>query len=197
LHRSGASLLADLSADAVLFGPGFQDEQESCRLVEALLPQFAQATVVLDALAMSVVPRGAAREQALLLTPHAGEMAHLTGLAKEAVLADPARAAVQASRDWNAVVALKGASTWICSPCGEAWLHEGGDIGLATSGSGDALAGIIVGLAARGASVEQAAAWGVALHAKAGALLAGRQGRLGYLAREISAEIPALMQVLG
>jgi NAD(P)H-hydrate repair Nnr-like enzyme with NAD(P)H-hydrate dehydratase domain len=64
---------------------------------------------------------------------------------------------------------------------------------LATSGSGDILAGLIAGLAARGTPLEQAAVWGVALHARAGEQLAARMGGLGFLARELAAEIPHLM----
>jgi NAD(P)H-hydrate repair Nnr-like enzyme with NAD(P)H-hydrate dehydratase domain len=58
------------------------------------------------------------------------------------------------------------------------------------------LAGIITGLIARGAPLEQAAAWGVALHARAGDRLAQRIGPFGYLARELPGEIPALMAML-
>jgi ADP-dependent NAD(P)H-hydrate dehydratase len=93
-------------------------------------------------------------------------------------------------------VALNGATTVIAAPGGALWQHQGGNIGLAISGSGDTLAGIIAGLAARGATLEQAAAWGVALHASAGEQLSLRFGVLGYLAREISAEVPALLRTL-
>ena len=96
----------------------------------------------------------------------------------------------------NAVVALKGAATVIATPDGQCWSHEGGNVGLAISGSGDTLAGIITGLAARGAPLEQACAWGIALHALAGEQLALRFGLLGYLAREIPAEVPALLRHL-
>jgi ADP-dependent NAD(P)H-hydrate dehydratase len=65
---------------------------------------------------------------------------------------------------------------------------------LGVSGSGDTLAGIIVGLSARGATLAQAAAWGVVLHARAGIRLEAQFGRLGYLAREIAGQIPRLMQ---
>ena len=58
------------------------------------------------------------------------------------------------------------------------------------------LAGLIAGLLARGASLRQAAAFGVALHAKAGEILVRRHGRLGFLARELAAEVPTLMQML-
>ncbi|MGZ9076198.1 MAG: NAD(P)H-hydrate dehydratase, partial [Burkholderiaceae bacterium] len=67
---------------------------------------------------------------------------------------------------------------------------------LAISGSGDVLAGLIAGLASRGAPAAQAAVWGVALHARAGEQLAARSGPLGYLARDLSAEVPTLMATL-
>jgi ADP-dependent NAD(P)H-hydrate dehydratase len=195
--------LAD-KVNAILIGPGMQDEPATAALVRALLPRLDDTAVVLDACAMGIVlqpdlagARAAFRfERPVILTPHAGEMAHLTGKDKAAILADPDRHAAAAARGWNAVVVLKGARTVIGAPDGTLWQHEGGNIGLAISGSGDALAGIILGLAARGASLEQAACWGVALHARAGEKLAERYGVLGYLAREISDEIPALMEAL-
>lgn len=194
----GAARLVPFAAraDAVLIGPGMLDEPASRAFVRALLPALVplRTAVILDAMAMSVVIGQPRFERPVLLTPHAGEMAHLTGIAKEDILADPLQAAQEAAVLWNAVVALKGARTVIAAPDGRWWQHEGGNVGLATSGSGDTLAGIITGLAARGASLEQACAWGVALHAAAGVALAKRFGTLGYLARELSPEIPALMQ---
>ena len=184
-------------ADAVLVGPGLLDEDESCRFVQALLPLCGKAATILDALAMSVVRQQTRFEHPVLLTPHAGEMAHLSGAAKDDVAAEPQRHAAVAARRWNAVIALKGGRTHVAAPDGKAWLHVGGHTGLATSGSGDVLAGIVAGLAARGAPREQAVVWGVALHGRAGRELAGRCGPLGYLARELPAEIPNLMHALG
>jgi hydroxyethylthiazole kinase-like uncharacterized protein yjeF len=174
------------------------DTQASCELMRHLLPLFADCRLILDACAMQVVrkPPHFRFEQPVLLTPHAGELAQLMGLSKEVVLADPHACAVDAARRWNAIVALKGALTVIAMPDGRAWTHTGGNVGLAISGSGDTLAGIITGLAARGALLEQACAWGIALHALAGEQLALRFGILGYLAREIPAEIPALLRNL-
>ena len=179
-----------------------QDETATAVLVRALLPRLEGAAVVLDACAMGIIrkPEHGAEQapfrfaQAVIVTPHAGEMAHLTGLDKQAIGDDADATAAQAARDWNAVVALKGARTVICAPDGGMWQHEGGNVGLASSGSGDVLAGIIAGLAARGASLAQATCWGVALHARAGERLAQRMGLLGYLARELPDEIPALLE---
>jgi hydroxyethylthiazole kinase-like uncharacterized protein yjeF len=193
--------LAD-KISAILIGPGMRDEAATARLVHALLPRLdgTDTNVLLDAEAMGAVlhpPTGNPPFRfnvPVLLTPHAGEMAHLTGIAKDEIGAAPDRHAAEAAQDWNAVVALKGARTVIAAPGGERWQHEGGNVGLATSGSGDVLAGIIAGLAARGAGLAQAAAWGVALHARAGERLAERFGRLGYLARELCDVIPALLE---
>jgi ADP-dependent NAD(P)H-hydrate dehydratase len=201
--------LAD-KVNAILIGPGMQDEAATAALVRALLPRLcgSDVSVVLDACAMGILlspdedkddeeDRGEAPfrfAQPVIVTPHAGEMAHLTGERKEDICAEPDRHAAQAARRWNAVVALKGARTLVIAPDGARWQHEGGNVGLAISGSGDTLAGIVAGLAARGASLTQAACWGVALHARAGEQLAERFGMLGYLAREIPNEIPALME---
>jgi len=193
--------------DAVLIGPGMRDEPGTAELVHALLPRF-EATgtaVVLDACAMGALLHPPAQwpagmpwrfERPVILTPHAGEMAHLTGIAKDEIVNAPDPRALEAARAWNAVIALKGARTVIATPDGTLYQHEGGNVGLAISGSGDVLAGVIAGLAARGAPLDQAVCWGVALHARAGEVLAQRMGTLGYLAREISQEIPALLEHL-
>ncbi|MGV3741470.1 MAG: NAD(P)H-hydrate dehydratase [Burkholderiaceae bacterium] len=206
-------------ADAILIGPGMQNEQAACALVENALGQIDAAKLILDASAMGLVcvpdesgkhahgiERGKATSGAggflhryaaqVLLTPHAGEMARLTGREKEHIASEPAALALDAAKRWNATIALKGGCTYIAAPDGRLWQHEGGNIGLAVSGSGDTLAGIIVGLAARGATLEQACVWGVRLHARAGEYLAERSGPLGYLIRDLSAHIPMLMHRL-
>lgn len=192
--------LAD-KVNAVLIGPGMKDEAATAVLVRALLPRLdgSDTSVVLDACAMGVILHAGSQAPfrftvPVILTPHAGEMAHLSGRRKEEIAADPDSAALDAARAWNALVVLKGARTVLAAPDGAHWQHEGGNVGLAISGSGDTLAGIIAGLAARGASLAQASCWGVALHARAGDALAERFGVLGYLARELADAVPALMQ---
>jgi hydroxyethylthiazole kinase-like uncharacterized protein yjeF len=184
---------------AVLVGPGMQPEGAVGRFVLALLPRLPTTPLLLDAAAMDALrqaPSLLPLRQPVVLTPHAGEMAHLTGHPKDAIGDEPAVVAERAARQWGATVALKGAETWIAQPDGRRWRHTRGNVGLATSGSGDVLAGLIVGLLARGAPPEQAAAWGVSLHARAGERLAARLGPLGYLARELAGEVPRLMAEL-
>lgn len=190
------------SAQSVLIGPGMIGESAIMSLLKKLLPDIEGPTLVLDAGALGCVEEDERCLHALngrvVLTPHAGEMAMMLGTDKEGVLLDALATARRAARSLRAVIALKGAETFIVGPSGEeAYCNRTGNVGLATSGSGDTLSGIIAGLAARGATPLQAAAWGVHLHGRAGDRLARRMGRLGFLARELLAEVPALMSELG
>jgi hydroxyethylthiazole kinase-like uncharacterized protein yjeF len=181
---------------AVVIGPGLIDREATEGLVARLVPHL-QATVVLDAVAQAAVGadpdllRG--RATGAIVTPHATEMVALLGGAEDEVGADPAASALGAARRLAVVVVLKGATTHVAGPSGARYRNRTGNVGLATSGSGDVLAGIVAGLAARGADPLQAAVWGVYLHGRAGDRLAGRVAPLGFLARELPAEIPPLL----
>lgn len=198
LAASAAAQLAGRrgAVDALLVGPGLVEGAATTRFVFRLLAIFDAIPVILDAAAMDVAMHGEPFGQPVLLTPHCGEMAHLTGHAKEMLAGTAAEAAAHYAAQWQAVVALKGGITWIAEPGCPPWRHAGGHPGLATSGSGDVLAGLIAGLAARGAPLAQACAWGVVAHGLAGARLADRIGPLGYLARELLLEIPSVLAEL-
>jgi ADP-dependent NAD(P)H-hydrate dehydratase len=188
-------------AQAVCIGPGMIEDAAVARFTEAALKHCRDVALVMDAGALCCLARSRRHLQAFggraVITPNADEMADIFGEDKEALLRDPAAAALRAATELRAVVVLKGRATFIASPEGKLYENRAGNVGLATSGSGDVLAGVIAGLAARGAEALTAAAWGVYLHARAGERLAGRVGPLGYLARELPAEIPALMSELG
>ncbi len=201
IHRRAAALLAEraASADAVVVGPGMIDEGSTISLLEAFFQRLGRGPVlVLDAGAVSTLNGNgillAPHEGRLVLTPHAGEMAALLGENKQSVLDNPLAIALAAASAYRSVALLKGAETLIARPDGKAWRYTGGDIGLATSGSGDVLAGIIGGLAARGADATTAALWGVYLHGEAGNVVGARHGQIGFLARELSPELPSLME---
>jgi ADP-dependent NAD(P)H-hydrate dehydratase len=202
IAASAASKIAEQAegAQAVLIGPGMIDEIAIARLMKSLLPRIERATLILDAGALMFLdlnPRSLhTLKGRLVITPHAGEMASIRGIDKLEVTSEPDRIAREAANDLRAVVALKGGETFIAAPDVNIYCNRAGNIGLATSGSGDTLSGIIAGLAARGAEPLQAAIWGVYLHACAGDRLAKRMGRLGFLARELLAEIPRLMSEL-
>jgi ADP-dependent NAD(P)H-hydrate dehydratase len=183
--------------DVVLLGPGMMGSDASSRLTRRLLELASDSCFVLDAAALHELDdcRDMLRSRAgrIVLTPHAGEMASLLDVERDMVLADPLAAAQDAVTRLQAVVAMKGGCTFIADPQGRAWSCDHGNVGLATSGSGDTLAGIIAGLLARGAAPTEATLWGVYLHAEAGMRLARTRGPIGYLARELLAEIPGIM----
>ena len=183
-------------ADAVLIGPGLMDATAARAFARRAVKRTTRAAFILDALATELIIDVRRFERPVLLTPHLAEMARLMGLPVEQIAGDPERHAREAATRWNAVVALKGPSTFVATPDGGCWCHVSTHVGLATSGSSDALAGIIAGLVTRGAPLAQAAAWGVALHSRAGRALAERVGPIGYLASELAAEVPRLMQRL-
>lgn len=185
------------ASDAVLAGPGMAEEADTDVLVTALVRGAGDAAIVLDAgalVALRTTPdltRPLARPA--IITPHAGEMAQLLGMDRGAIEADPLAAARQASERFGTVTVMKGGQTHIVAADGRAWCYEAGHVGLATSGSGDTLAGLIVGLLARGATPEIAALWGVYAHGEAGRRLGRRYGGIGYLAREIPHEVPSIL----
>ncbi len=201
IDPANASRLTELGSgcNAVLIGPGMMDEAAVAELTSELLKRLETPVFVLDASAFATLnptalPGGHAGK--IVVTPHSGEMAKFLALPREEVERAPLHAARQAAAALQAVIAMKGASTHVVSPDGEAWLCENGSIGLATSGSGDTLAGILAGLLARGTHPALATVWAVYMHAEAGRRLAKRNGTLGLLAREIPGEIPGIMQEL-
>jgi hydroxyethylthiazole kinase-like uncharacterized protein yjeF len=185
---------------SLLIGPGMVEEEAIRPLLEAILQGISETTIVIDAIPLKCLAGNRECLRSLggrvILTPHAREMAEMLGTSEEEVRRNPLKTALDAATELGAVIALKGRETFIVAPDGTAYVNRAGNVGLATSGSGDTLSGIIAGLAARGAGPLQAAAWGVYLHASAGDQLARRMGRLGFLARELLAEIPALMSKL-
>jgi hydroxyethylthiazole kinase-like uncharacterized protein yjeF len=184
-------------ADAVLIGPGLIDQSAVDGLVKGILRNSkAGTTLVFDAAALKALRHaklGKSHGCDVILTPHAGEMAGLLGVERSEVEADPAAFADRAAKTYAATVALKGARTFIAQADRVPGFCARGNVGLATSGSGDVLAGIVAGLAARGACTFSATCWGVYVHAMAGDCLAERIGGLGFLARELLPEVPRIL----
>jgi hydroxyethylthiazole kinase-like uncharacterized protein yjeF len=199
------------AADAVLVGPGLDDKDQATALLRELLkasPGSAsgagdrQPCFVLDAFALGSLPELqdelAAWAGRLILTPNTTEAAILLGRDVD----DLHRQVPDLAEKYQAVVTCQGVIARPGSSRGKAagepglWEITTGHSGLGTSGSGDVLAGAIAGLRARGTTDSQAACWGTHLHAAAGDRLASRLGGLGYLARELTEELPPLMMEL-
>ncbi|HYH73447.1 MAG TPA: NAD(P)H-hydrate dehydratase [Nocardioides sp.] len=183
---------------AVLLGSGFTDPDTSSRLVDGVVSRLDGA-VVLDALASAYVTGGpeqvADLDATVVLTVNPTELARCLGADDDAVDADLEHHAMTLAQRTSAVV-LCGGPTKVVAHGDEMWRVEGGNPGLGIAGSGDVQAGLVTGLLGRGAEPAQAAVWGAYLHAAAGDRLAERVGPVGYLARELAAEVPGLLAEL-
>ncbi len=103
-----------------------------------------------------------------ILTPHPGEMARLSGMDKDDIVANRWEIVAQKAAEWNVVLLLKGAHTLIAEPDGRIAALPFKTDALATAGTGDVLAGAIVGLLAQGLPPFDAAVVGGYLHGLAG-----------------------------
>jgi ADP-dependent NAD(P)H-hydrate dehydratase / NAD(P)H-hydrate epimerase len=131
-----------------------------------------------------------------VLTPHPGEMARLLGCSIGDVQADRLEIARSAAQSWGCHVVLKGAYTVIASPLGQATVLPFANPALATAGTGDVLAGAIVGLLAQRASPYDAAVCGAYLHGLAGELARKRIGVAGLLASDLLPLLPEALTIL-
>jgi hydroxyethylthiazole kinase-like uncharacterized protein yjeF len=196
LGRPAAELCTEAAegADAVLVGPGLDDASEAEELLRGLLPLLGESVALsLDAFAIGVLPRVrdvlGTRHVSPVLTPNADELGRLLERDCEAELDDVREAAAT-------YASCVTAGAIIATPQGAAWRVPSGHPGLATAGSGDVLAGLVVGLLARGAEPAQAACWGTYLHSTAGERLASAVGGLGFLARELVDQVPPVLAEL-
>jgi len=174
--------------DCVVAGPGMA-ESEVCKRISDVLLEKAPSLALDAALLRRLEPlhdRELARPQRPVLLPHAGELASLLDCEEQEIDADPVGCGAS-------MVLVKGVTSHVVTPEGDAFVYGGGAPGLGVSGSGDVLAGIVGGLLARGAEPLNAILWGVWLHGEAGASLAKKVGPIGFLAREIPGEVPALL----
>ena len=181
-------------ANAVVAGPGIAKGPQCGLLAERLLDE-ASRNLVLDAgILLELAPHAeTARNLAPILLPHDREMAALIGCDEDEVARDLLGCALQCAERYGALVLMKGPVSHVVTADGQSWKYRGCEPGLGVAGSGDVLAGILGGLLARGAEPVAALLWAVWLHGEAGSALARKVGTIGYLARDISAEVPGLL----
>ncbi|MFC1453171.1 NAD(P)H-hydrate dehydratase, partial [Verrucomicrobiota bacterium] len=179
--------------DAVLAGPGMTSHGATRRIVEKLLSE-GTAPLVLDADALNVLAgcAEAVREagRPVVVTPHPGELARLTGCGVGEVQADRVGAARGAAELTGAVVALKGAGTLVAAGGHPVNVNLTGNPGMAKGGMGDVLAGMVAALAAQGMPPFDAVRAAVYVHGRAGDNVAMRTSQIGMVAGDVIEELP-------
>ena len=198
-------LIRRQKATVLLLGPGLGGTAQSAAraaetlaLVQQLLPGF-EGSAVLDADGLNAAAQllAGGRELPhpageLIVTPHPGEMARLTGLPAVQINADREGTARQYAQAWNAVVVLKGARTVVAAPDGRMLVNPTGNPGLARGGSGDVLSGMTAALLACALPAFEAAACAVYLHGAAADRAAAVHGEYGMLPHDILPELGRL-----
>jgi hydroxyethylthiazole kinase-like uncharacterized protein yjeF len=184
---------------SVVIGPGLSTVSDSTDLLWRLLAG-CQAPLVIDADGLNLLATRtewwSGLRQTVVLTPHPGEMARLTGLTVREIQADRLTVARHYAESWGAVVVLKGARTIIGLPDGVTYINLTGNSGMATAGMGDVLAGMIGGLLAQGLTPAQAAVGGTYLHGLAGDLAVQAKGPIGIVAGDLVEQIPVAYQTV-
>ena len=124
-------------------------------------------------------------------------MSALTGLSRDEIQADRVEVAGKYAKEWGHVVVLKGAFTVIASPDGRTAVIPVATAALARAGTGDVLAGLIVGLRAQGLDAYDSAVAGAFIHAKAGLLAADLLGTTAsVLASDVLDAVPDILAEL-
>ncbi|MGA9532995.1 MAG: NAD(P)H-hydrate dehydratase [Anaerolineales bacterium] len=133
-----------------------------------------------------------------VLTPHPGEMSILCGDSIEEVQADRVEVARRYAKKWGHIVVLKGAFTVVAAPDGRTTVIPFATSALATAGTGDVLAGVVVGLLAQGVEAFEAAVAAAYLHGRAGELAALALGtEASVIAGDVADMLPDAIAELG
>ncbi len=182
-------------ADVAALGPGLGKGEAARKCLETAVRK-SGIPLLLDADGLNLLAEsGALREELacqgaggrpVVLTPHMGELARLTGASVEDLKEDPAGFGKALAEQLHAVVAAKDARTFVCGEGRPVCVCAGGNSGMATAGSGDVLAGVVAGLLAQGMESFHAAVAGVRLHALAGDKVSGRLGPHACMAGDLA-----------
>jgi ADP-dependent NAD(P)H-hydrate dehydratase / NAD(P)H-hydrate epimerase len=189
-----AALLADERKNAVLIGPGVGVGEGTKDLVLTALA--SNAAVVLDADALTSFTANAdelfaairSRGAPVALTPHDGEFARLFGAMGEGGKVAATRDAAARS---GAIVLLKGSDTVVAAPDGRASVNVMSSPWLATAGTGDVLAGMVLGLLAQRMEPFAAVSAAVWMHGRAAQLFGP-----GLISEDLPKILPAVLQDL-
>jgi NAD(P)H-hydrate epimerase len=193
LRALGEALDLLAGADALAVGPGLGRYRETAELVRRLVRQ-TTAPLVLDADGLNAFAGTAdllkERSGPLILTPHVGEFARLSGLDKRLISDEPMAVARDFAGEYGLTLVLKGAPSVVAMADGRVAVNSTGNAGMATAGSGDVLTGIIAGLLAQGVEVAGAACLGTYIHGRAGDRARDGWGEWGMRAGDIAVEVP-------
>lgn len=185
--------------DAVLIGPGLSKTPETAELLRIVL-SLCEKPLVIDADGLNLLAEHPEfltnRKAPVILTPHPAEMGRLLGLSTRDVQEDRIGYATSYAVKHGLTLILKGASTVVVCTDGRTLINPTGNSGMATAGSGDVLAGMLVSLLGQGMQPCEAALAAVYLHGLAGDLAAAEKGEAALMASDIANHIGSAMKAV-
>lgn len=194
--KTEAILEAIKWADVIALGPGIGTGKRACKIVELTL-KHAAVPMVIDADGLNIISKHLKLLQhtkaELILTPHLGEMARLTGKQIAEIQNTLLKTATDFATYYRLICVLKDARTVTACADGTAYLNTSGCNAMAKGGSGDVLTGIIAGLLAQGMSARDAASLGVYIHGLSGEEAASKIGNYSVLATDLLDAIGSVM----
>jgi NAD(P)H-hydrate epimerase len=187
--RHASKAVLGIICDVLAIGPGLGTGPGQHAVVKDVLAHSSKPLVV-DADALNVLAADAGRfrarnGQVVVITPHPGEMARLTGSTAADVQNNRIDIASGFARDRGVIVVLKGYRTVVAAPDGRVFINSSGNPGMATGGSGDVLTGVISAWLAQMTDPVDACRLAVYLHGAAGDLAAGAEGQAAMTAGDI------------
>ncbi len=194
LRAVGHNLDALLERTTLAIGPGISRNSETATFVRTIVTRGDKAIVV-DADALNAFEGTAdqlsGRGRTVVITPHPGEMARLTGLSIPQIQANRLEVARNFAREHQLIVVLKGHRTLVAASDGTVWVNPTGNPGMATGGTGDILTGMVAGLIAQHPQhALEATALAVYLHGLAGDLASESVGENCMVATDLVRFLP-------
>lgn len=184
-------------ADAVVLGPGLGKEPYVEALTEMVLT-IACTPIVVDADGINMIAAHSYMcgyfTENIILTPHLGEMARLTGKSVQEIQQDVPGTAMEYAAHYGITCVLKDAVTAAALRDGRLYINTSGNSAMAKAGSGDVLTGIIAGLLAQGMDEMEGTVLGVYLHGLAGDEYRKEKGSYGMLAGELADVVGRVME---
>lgn len=183
-------------ADAVAFGPGIKEDEESMKLLEEIIID-SPSSIIIDAGGINLLSKNkkclCAVKDKVILTPHPGEMARLIGKDISYVEKNRIECSRAFAKQYKCIVLLKGYNT-VVTDGKNVFINKTGNSKMASGGMGDTLTGIITALVAQGYSNMDATLLGAYIHGLAAEYSA--RDRYSIIARDLIESIPFVMGTL-
>ena len=185
-----------INPDAIVIGPGMGVSRQTKKLLSSMTKHPSPLIIDADGLNSLAKDMGILKkaDKKVIITPHPGEMARLTGKSIGLIQSYREKIARKFAAEYGCIVVLKGHKTIVADSFGKPYVNKSGNPGMASGGVGDVLVGIIASFIAQGIPNLQAAKLGVYIHGLAGDLAAKRKGQHGMIASDLVERIPYAIQ---